>query len=197
MALWILDLQSELIWSGDTGGTEASGATRRLGVDFEGRWEIAPWLFADLDVSLAHSRYKVDAGNGDAVALAPPVIVNGGLTVRRSSLRGSLRARHIGARPASQLTSDDAGVHACTPADLPGARCYLEADGYTVFDAVLAWETPGWLASLSLLNLTNAAYREAQFGNASQLPGEPHPVQDIHFTPGDPLTVQVSLTKTW
>ena len=33
--LWYLHLDSELVWSGDTGGTEPSGPTRRYGVDLE------------------------------------------------------------------------------------------------------------------------------------------------------------------
>jgi hypothetical protein len=51
-------------------------------------------------------------------------------------------------------------------------------------------------------NLANSIYREAQFGNVSQViarsgnlgPGftpEAHPVQDIHFTPGNPLVLQL------
>ncbi len=81
-ALWRLDLQSELVWNGDEGTTEPGGATTRLGVDLSGRWQILSWLDADLDVSLAKSRYKINSGNGDAVALAPPRIVTGGLTAR-------------------------------------------------------------------------------------------------------------------
>ena len=203
-ALWRLDLASELVWSGDDGGTSASEATRRQGLDLEGRYELLPWLFADLDVSLAQSRYKADSGNGNAVALAPPRIITGGLTARHpSGFRGSLRVRHIGSRPGSQLTADDpldpgapAGprVPQCTPALAEDARCFLVADGYTVFDATVAYETSRYQLALTGENLTNTAYREAQFGNTSQLPGEPHPVQDIHFTPGNPLSLQLSAT---
>jgi TonB family protein len=218
-ALWRLDLASELVWSGDAGTTEPSGATRREGIDLEARYEILPWLFADADVSLARSRYKVDASNGNAVALAPPRIVTGGLTARHpSGVQAAVRVRHIGPRPASQLTADDpldpanpAGprVPPCTPALDPstpsGARCYLVADGYTVLDAEIAYVTKRYELALIGENLANATYREAQFGNVSQVitrtrdlgPGfvpEAHPAQDIHFTPGNPLTVQLAAT---
>ncbi len=193
-ALWRLDLESELLWNGDTGGTAASGATRRVGLDFEGRWQVLDWLYADLDVSLATSRYKADSGNGEAVALAPPRIVTGGLTAQHpSGLRASLRARHIGTRPATQLTSAD-GVPPCTPSLGPDDRCYLVAESYTVFDAALAWSMRHWTTTLIAQNLSNAHYREAQFGNVSRLAGEPHAVQDIHYTPGNPLGVQLALT---
>jgi TonB family protein len=215
-AAWRLDLDSELVWSGDAGGTVPAGATRRQGLDLEARWQILPWLYADLDVSLAHSRFKADSGNGNAVALAPSRIVTGGLTVQHpSGIRASLRVRHIGERPASQLTADDpmdpanpagARVPPCSPAldasTAQGQRCYLVAEGYTVFDAAIGYVTRHWGVTLVAENLTNAAYREAQFGDISQVvrvpadvrPGfvpETHPIQDVHFTPGNPLALQL------
>jgi len=217
-AAWRLDLDSELVFSGDTGGTEPAGATRRQGLDLEARWRILPWLYADLDVSLAKARFKADSGNGNAVALAPSRIVTAGLTAQHpSGLQASLRLRHVGDRPASQLTADDpldpsnpAGprVPPCTPAldaSTPqGLRCFLVAEGYTVLDAAVAYVTRRWSVTLSAENLTNAVYREAQFGNVSQVtsgadlrPGfvpEQHPVQDVHFTPGNPLSVQITGT---
>jgi TonB family protein len=215
-AAWRLDLDSELVWSGDAGGTVPAGATRRQGLDLEARWQIHPWLYADLDVSLARSRFKADSGNGNAVALAPSRIVTGGLTVQHpSGIRASLRVRHIGPRPASQLTSEDPldpadpggpRVPPCSPAldasTAQGQRCYLVAEGYTVFDAAVGYATARWSVTLFAENLTNAAYREAQFGNVSRViraspdlrPGfvpEAHPVQDVHFTPGNPLALQL------
>src|SRR5207237_2009568 len=154
-SLWRLDLSSELVWSGDAGGTEPSGPTRRQGIDLEGRYQILPWLFADLDVSLAKAQFRQDFGNGQAVALAPPRIITGGLTVRHpSGISASLRVRHIGPRPGSQLDAnspldpgDPSGPRAppCNPSldanDPVQSRCYLVADGYTVFDLVAGYGT--------------------------------------------------------
>jgi TonB family protein len=214
-AAWRLDLDSELVWSGDAGSTVPAGATRRQGLDLEMRWQILPWLYADLDVSLAKSRFKADSGNGNAVALAPSRIVTAGFTVQHpSGWQGSLRLRHIGERPASQLTADDPlepsnpngpRVPPCTPAldaSTPqGSRCFLVAEGYTVLDAMVGYGTRRFQVALSAENLTNSVYREAQFGNVSKVirgvdlrpgfPAEQHPVQDVHFTPGNPLSVQI------
>ena len=219
-ALWRLGLASELVWSGDAGGTSPSASTLRDGLDLEGRCELLPWLFADLDLSLARSRYRTDAGNGNAVALAPPRIVTGGLTAHHpSGFKASLRVRHIGERPASQLTAEDpldpanpggARVPQCAPAidatpDANGndPRCYLVATGYTVFDLALGWESQRASVMLTVENLTNSDYREAQFGNVSQVIARParttgfvpetHPVADVHYTPGNPLGVQVAV----
>ena len=223
-ALWRLDLASELTFNGDEGGVAPNQATRRYGVDFEARWEILPWLFFDGDLTLAHSQFTHDAGNGLAVALSPPVIATGGLTVRHpSGIQASLRMRHIGERPGNSFTADDladpnnpaAGkAQRCTRArndnDPSSLNCYLIADGYTVFDTVLTYQTPRYALSLIGENLLNSTYREAQFGNTSQvtsLPGgrttgangktfvpEKFPVQDIHYTPGNPFGLQAAVS---
>jgi outer membrane receptor protein involved in Fe transport len=223
-ALWRLDLASELVWSGDAGGTEPAGPTRRQGIDLEARYQILPWLFADLDVSLAKAQFRQDFGNGQAVALAPPRIVTGGITARHpSGFAASVRVRHIGPRPGSQLAADSpldpnnpAGPRAppCNPAldanDPVQSRCYLVADGYTVFDLVAGYATRRWALDFVAANFTNAAYREAQFGNVSRVVSapdgntvskngvpfapEPHAIQDIHYTPGNPFGLQLAAT---
>ena len=97
-------------------------------------------------------------------------------------------------------------VPPCSPAldasTAQGQRSYLVAEGYTVFDAAVGYATARWGVTLFAENLTNAAYREAQFGNVSRViraspdlrPGfvpEAHPVQDVHFTPGNPFALQL------
>jgi hypothetical protein len=36
-----------LVWSGDEGGTDGAGATRRFGVDLAGSYNPVPWLRFD------------------------------------------------------------------------------------------------------------------------------------------------------
>ncbi|HEY9153860.1 MAG TPA: TonB-dependent receptor, partial [Opitutaceae bacterium] len=43
VSLWALDLNSELVFSGDSGGTEASGSTRRYGVELANFYRINSW----------------------------------------------------------------------------------------------------------------------------------------------------------
>ena len=178
-------------------------------------------------MTLSHSTFVHDSGNGLAVALSPPVIATGGLTVRHpSGIQSSLRMRHIGTRPGNQFSAGDpldpanpslGHVIPCNPsldannlADPRAQRCYLIADGYTVFDAALTYETPRYALTLIGENLLGSVYREAQFGNVSQVTrllggrtvganGKPfvpedHAVQDIHYTPGNPFGLQLAGT---
>jgi len=46
----------------------------------------------------------------------------------------------------------------------------------------------------SIANLANKKWRAAQFFHASRLKTEGTPVNDIHFTPGEPLTIKAGMT---
>jgi outer membrane receptor protein involved in Fe transport len=69
------------------------------------------------------------------------------------------------------------------------------ARGYTLVDLGLRYrynmtDRTALDAFVTLENVANVKWREAQFYNTSRLPGEPtEGVQDIHFTPGNPRTV--------
>jgi TonB family protein len=200
-ASWRLDLASETVWVGDEGTTEASGATRRYGVELETRLEITPWLAADLDLTATRSRFVANAGNGTAVALAPRTTWAGGLSARHpSGVRGGLRFYGVGDRPA---TEDG----------------FIEAEGFTVFDLHLGYGAKRWDVGLDVENLFDAKYKSAQFATTSRLPDEPGTnappppgtcgfgsravtapngnfagCEDNHFTPGLPFTARVMTT---
>jgi len=184
-ALWILDLDSELVFVGDEGTTEASGPTRRWGVDFEARYSLFPWLLADLDLSYADPRFRV---TGKAIPLAPTVLMNGGLTAFfTDSFSGALRARYLDDRPANENHS-------------------LTARGYFLLDLILKYRWRNLEASLQVLNLTDVDWRQTQFatnscvrrevGAAPRCPadGGGEGVEDINFVPGYPLTLRGGLT---
>ncbi len=196
-SFWGLDLDSELVWVGDEGTTEAAGATRRLGFEFEGRLRLTSWLFFDLDLTLNDARFTQNAGNANAVALAPRVTLASGLSVLTPfGLRGSLRFTGIDSRPA---TEDG----------------FLVAQGAYLFDAFVSYRYRFIELGISVENLTNAEYRSAQFATTSRLRGEPPNnapppasacpgstraqvndaghftgCEDLNFTPGTPINVQ-------
>jgi outer membrane receptor protein involved in Fe transport len=171
-SLWRLDMRSELVWVGDEGGTEARGPTRRIGYDAEARFQVLPWLWLDADLTQSDAVYTGNAGNGDAVALAPTTTFAGGVSARhRSGLKGSLRVQSIADRPATEDKS-------------------LTAEGFTVVDLGLGYRWRNVEADLSIANLFDTEWREAQFANESRLKGEAAPVEDIHFVPGTPFQAQ-------
>ena len=201
LALWGLDLDSELVWSGDAGTTEESGATRRLGLEFESRLRIVDWLHFDLDFTANDARFRENAGNGNAVALAPRFTLSSGLSVRTPfGLRGSLRFVGITPRPA---TEDE----------------FLMAQGTYLLDAFVGYRWRFIEVSASVENLLNQRYKQAQFATTSRLPNEPTTsaapppnacpagtraqtasngnftgCEDVDFTPGYPINARFTVS---
>ena len=60
----------------------------------------------------------------------------------------------------------------------------LTATGYYIMDMVLNYQTDRYQVSLTIENLLNRKWKEAQFATTSRLPGEKTPITDIDFTPG-------------
>ncbi|MBI4402462.1 MAG: TonB-dependent receptor plug domain-containing protein [Nitrospirae bacterium] len=173
-ALWSLDLSSELVFVGDEGTTKIRGATRRYGMELGARINLVDWLTLAGDVTLTHAEFR---GTGGAIPLAPEVTGRADLTARLPmGLSSSLQMLHLGRRPA---TEDRRAT----------------AQPFTVFDLVTRYKLPvkierGRLeAFLSVMNLTDTKWRQAQFFFESQLKNEPAPVGDIHFVPGPPRMI--------
>jgi outer membrane receptor protein involved in Fe transport len=193
-AFFVLNLDSEIVWVGDEGTTEARGPTRRLGGEVEARLKILPWLFADVDATLSRATFTENAGNANAVALAPTLVLSGGLSARHpDGYFGRLGVFHLGERAATEDR-------------------FLRAQGFTRVDTTLGYRHERFELSLAVQNLLNTEWREAQFANASRLPLETSVAscpagtravedggafvgcEDLHFTPGAPINVQATAT---
>ncbi|UOQ72470.1 TonB-dependent receptor [Hymenobacter cellulosilyticus] len=170
-ALWALHLQDELVYIGDAGEVESSGPTRRFGVDVSARYQLSSSLFADLDLNYNHGR-QVDAPAGaDYIPLAPSFTSIGGLTLKRpGGFTASLRYRYIDDRPAN----DDGSI---------------TARGYFLLDAVASYTTSRFQLGITVENLANMEWNQAQFATETRLPNEPlgTSVDELHFTPGTPF----------
>ncbi len=176
VALWRLDLDQEFVYVGDEGIVEPSGRTRRYGADLSVRYQLRKWLFADADVNLTRPRALGEEKGSDYIPLAPTLTAIGGLSYRLGNgLNGSLRYRYLADRPANEDNS-------------------VVAQGYLLLDAVVNYTRPRYELSLSVENLTDRPWREAQFDTESRLQNEPEPVSEIHFTPGTPFFARASLS---
>lgn len=172
-ALFLMDIDSELVWVGDAGTTEASGATRRFGVELSGRYRISNWLFADAEATFVEPKYRANAGNGDAIALAPTQTFVAGIGARPTfgdfTPFASVRLKSIGDRPAVEDGS-------------------LIAQGFTIVDANAGLRWKSVEVGVDIQNLFDAKWREVNFATETRLPYEPAPVTGIHYSPGWPFT---------
>jgi hypothetical protein len=185
LSLWMLDLQSELVWDGDAGGNEPSGPTRRYGVEFANYYTPRPWLTVDADYAWSHARYTDHEADGDFVPEALVATFDGGVAVhdltgpwRRAS--GGLRWRYFGPRPLTQ----DGAINS-------QATSLLYADfGYRL--------TPRWTVALNAFNLLDTRASDIDYYYESRLPGEPAAgVLDLHTHPVEPRSLRLSLRAGW
>ena len=173
VSLWLLDLTSELVFNGDDATFEPKGATRRYGTEVSARLKLTDWLLLVSDWTVTHAEFR---GTGEAVPLAPELTIRSDLILRLAGgLESNLEMRYLGDRPAIEDRS-------------------ATAKGYTVFDWTTRYRYKQIAAFVSIENLFNAQWREAQFFFQSQLRTEAAPVGDIHFTPGVPRTFLLGLS---
>jgi len=176
-ALWRLDLDQEFVYVGDEAVVEPSGKTTREGIDLSVRYQLAPWLFADADLNVTRPRAKGVPEGEDHIPLAPTITSIGGLSFRRQQgINGSLRYRYMGNRAANETNT-------------------VVANGYFIADAIVNYTRPGYEFGLSVENIFNTAWKEAQFDTESRLKDETDTVSEIHFTPGTPFALKVRFTK--
>jgi outer membrane receptor protein involved in Fe transport len=176
--VWYLHLSSEQVWSGDAGGTEPSDPTRRFGIDVEGSVAATPYLSLDGNITWAHATFVANRGNAGALALAPRWMGSGGATLHGDKQFVALRARGIGDRP-----GNDDGT--------------LTAEGYLIFDLVAGRKFGGMDLNLTVNNLLNTEWREAQFAEESRVTPTSDLVEQMHFTPGLPLTATLTAAYQW
>jgi hypothetical protein len=176
VALWGLDLENELVYVGDEGMVEISGATRRLGADLAFRLELTKVIFADMDLNYNHGRY-IDLPEGENfIPLAPSLTSTGGLSLKNEKgLSASIRYRYIDDRPANENNT-------------------VRAQGYFLLDAVMTYQLKNYSFGLTAENLLNSEWNQAQFDTESRLRGEAMSVSELHYTPGAPFFLKGSIS---
>lgn len=176
--LWGLNLESELVYVGDEAVVEASGKTRRLGIDFTGRYQFNTWLWADLDVNYSKGKFLDEPEEANRIPLAPVFTSAGGLSVKLlNGISGRLGYRYLDDRPANEDYS-------------------ITAEGYFIVDAVLNYSiNRNYQIGLTVQNLLNIQnWNEAQFDTESRLRFEEEPVSELHYTPGTPFSLRGSFS---
>ena len=175
LAYWYLFLEQEFVYVGDEGVVEPSGKTRRTGLDLSLRYQPLSWLFWDLDANYTLARATEEADGEDYIPLAPDFTLISGLSVvHPEGWYGGLKLRHINDRPANEDNS-------------------IVAAGYSVIDFNVGHQWPVFDVSLSIQNLLDTKWNETQFATETRLQNEANPVEEIHFIPGTPRFIKISV----
>ena len=178
LALWQLDIASELVFTGDAGTTEASFPSRRRGIEWANDWTPLTGLIVDADFPVSRARYTaVDAGvPGDRIPGALEQVASVGVAWDAGGpWSGGARLRYVGPRP---LIEDNT----------------VRAPGSTLVNLRASHRIdPRTRISVDLLNAFNRKVSDIDYYYASQLRGEAAPVDDLHTHPAEPRSLRVSL----
>ena len=177
VAVFVLDFDSELLFVGDAGTTEASRPSRRVGVEWTNKYKPMSWLTFDLDVAYTRARFTDFDLAGDRIPGAPAWIASGAVTFgNETGWFGALKGRYFGPRP---LIEDDS----------------VRSLSSLIFNARAGYRFDNGLRlQLDVLNLFNAKTNQIEYYYLSRLPGEPiDGVADRHVHPAEPLAVRLTL----
>ncbi|QYG07485.1 TonB-dependent receptor [Janthinobacterium sp. PAMC25594] len=178
LALWRLDVASELLFVGDAGETQPSRASRRHGIEWNNHYVAAPWLLFDLDLAASRSRYTQNDPAGNFIPGSIDKVASFGVTVTdRGPWSGALQLRYFGPR---SLIEDNSVRSASTT--LAYARLAYQLNRRTRL-------------SLDVFNLFNKRASDIDYYYASRLPGEgADGVSDRHFHPVEPRSARLTLS---
>jgi hypothetical protein len=177
VALWYLGLDSELLFAGDAGTTQAGRPSRRVGVEWSNYARVRPWLTVDADLAWTHARFTDADPAGNFVPGALDRVISAGLTAEgQHPVFGSLRVRHFGPR----ALIEDASVQSRSSTLWNGEAGYrLSNKARVVFE---------------VFNIFDAEVSDIDYFYTSRLPGEPQEgVDDIHLHPALPRSAWVGL----
>lgn len=183
LSAFVLDFDSEIVFVGDAGTTEASRPSRRIGLEYSLRARILPWLFWTLDAAYTKARFMdADAAApGRHIPGATEGVVSAGLSFDDlwGGWYGGVKIRFFGPRP----LIEDNSVRSGTRAPISARLGYAFADGLSVrFDAY---------------NILNERSNQIDYFYASRMSGEAAPLDDRHSHPTEPRSVRLVVRKVF
>lgn len=180
MTAFQLALDSELLFIGDAGGTEATYGSERRGIETAAFWRPADWLAVNTAYTYTDARFRgAPPGEDHIPGAIEQTFAFGVDAVWKDALTMSLEARYLGDAP---LVEDGS----------------VRAQGSTLVNAGLALRRDALEWRLDAFNLLDSNDYDISYFYASRLPGEPAGgVEDIHFHPLEPRTVRLSVSYYW
>lgn len=181
LSLYQLDFDSELVFAGDAGTTQAGRPSRRTGFEFANFYKPTNWLTLDADLAFAKARFR----DSDPIGNRIPGAVEGvaSLAIAVDNLGpyfGALQYRYFGPRP----LIEDNSVRSSSTALWNGRL------GYKI--------NPKMRVELEGFNLLNKRASAIDYYYTSRLPGEPVAgVADVHFHPIESRSFRLALVANF
>ena len=181
LALWQLQFDSELLYVGDTGNTQASRASQRTGVEWSNHWTPQDHWVLDANMAWTRPRYTDNQPSGNFIPNAVQRVASLSATIRKyGPWSASLGVRYIG----SGALTEDNRIRSATNISTQ-LRVTRQMD-------------PRLSVSMDVMNLTNRMNQDIQYVYTSRLIGEPvGGVNGLHVHPAEPRTVRLTAHYTY
>jgi len=179
IAFWQLQIDSELIFVGDAGGTEDTGeSSTRRGVELTTMYHINKMFTLDAAYAYSQAKFDHEVDGSREIPGALEDVVSAGLTAKfADGWSGALRARYFG----DYLLDGGATAGSSTLVNLRIAKAFNN-----------------WSVWTDVLNLLDSDDHDVEYYYASRLQGEPADgIEDHHFHVFEPRTVRVTTQLRW
>ena len=176
LAVWRLDFDSELVYVGDSGTTQAGRPSQRTGVEWSNHWIPSEHMLVDANLAWTRPRYATPDPAGNEIVNAVRKVANLSLAVQNMGpWSGSLSVRYVG--PAPLIENDSVQSMSSVTANLRVNRKMSNDLDIT----------------MDLLNLTDRKNPDISYYYTSRVMGEPvQGVDGTHVHPAEPRTFRVS-----
>ena len=171
--MWYLELDSELLFVGDAGTTEASRPSHRWGLEFNNHWAINDIWTVEADLAWTDAEFSDNSPEGNDIPGAIPFVASTVLTAELpSGLFSSLRVRYFSSYPMNEDNSEN-------------------SDGSTIASLALGWQNESWNLQLDVLNIFDSDDHDIDYFYESRLPGEPaEGIADNHYKVFEPRQIR-------
>jgi len=178
IAVWGLELDSELVFVGDAGSTEASRSSRREGLEITTYYRFNKNWAMDLEYAWTDAGFTGSSPEGNQIPGAVDQVWQVGLSADYgNSWFGSLRLRYFGGRPLNENAS-------------------VKSDSSSVVNLRLGYRVKDWVFKLDALNLLDSDDHDIDYFYGSRLPSEPagQEVEDVHYHVLEPRTLRAAVS---
>ncbi len=154
LALWWMQMNSELIFVGDASSTEPSGASERHGVEWSNYYQVNDSLTLNADLALSSARYIGVPRETNHIPNSVGRVISAGAVVQLPyRLFTTLRLRHFG-----QIPLNDTGN--------------LTAGDTTLVNWGIGYQHKDMKLELDVFNLLGSTASDTAYAYPSRLPGE-------------------------
>ena len=180
VSAWWRGIDSELVFVGDAGATEAGRPSRRWGFELANYWDLNEHLAFDADVSWSRARFRNDAPEGRRIPGAIETVVAAGITWKGwRGIFGSTRLRYFGPRP----LIEDGSAH---------------SDSTLLLSAQVGYRwNERWSLSVDAFNLLNRKDSDIEYLYESAISPAAPLREERHFHPVEPISARVTLSASF